>query len=474
MFFFNKQKFNDEVNKAVREQLTIQKGGVSLIEDLPHYKGNYVERQLSVTYNDMWNMYLRNEWVRACIDKITKSATNSNLYATGVDEENITPQTQERIDLINALLEDPNTGLESWKDIRKEYLRDVLIYDAGALEIVYDQNRVPAELYSLPGEKIRLNVDEHGTFKNEEQAYIITGGSLNGKTVPDVAIPRDEMIYLVNNPKSASVYGLSPLESLYQTVASDLFATKYNSDFFKNNGEASGILGAEGLTMEDLKRFRTYWKQEIAGKNHKMAIVNGKISWTPMNMTNRDMQFLEYQRWLLCKIMTVYGMQPIVLGVIDPTTGKLNSEEQLKSYREETVKPLLEMECYQLTKVLVQQAFGFNDVKITYEPIDIVNELVNSQIAVQLVGAGILTPNEARRMYFQLHEIEGGDALRGSGTDMSEAITPELNPSPKPKEPEKPKQPAEVANENTEEKVQQTIDNVEKLLKKLEKPTKSS
>jgi phage portal protein BeeE len=144
-----------------------------------------------------------------------------------------------------------------------------------------------------------------------------------------------------------------------------------------------------------------------------------------MNLTNKDMQFLEYQRWLLCKIMIVYAMQPVVLGVIDPTTGKLNSEQQLQAYREEAVRPLLELESYQLTKVLVQQGFGFDDIKIDYEPINIEDEVVNADIAVKSVTAGILTPNEARRMYFGLGKIEGGDTLlgqQGQGLALSEVV----------------------------------------------------
>jgi phage portal protein BeeE len=147
-----------------------------------------------------------------------------------------------------------------------------------------------------------------------------------------------------------------------------------------------------------------------------------------MNMTNRDMQFLEYQKWLLTKIMTVYGMQPIVLGVIDPTTGKLNSAEQMEAYRNETVKPLLELECYQLTKVLVQQGFGYDDVMITYDSLDSRDEISDAGIATSLVQGGILTPNEARKMYFQLPPIEGADSLVQGGMGMGVEGVPGINP----------------------------------------------
>ncbi len=428
LFFASKKRFDEAVAKAVRAVTSSDIEARSLITDDRSYKGTYVERELVVSYEDMWLMYLRNEWVRSCVDKITKSVTNSNLYAAPVKDGDDSPETKKQIEEIQALLDDPNSGLESWKDIRREYLRDVLIYDAGGLEIVYDTKGNPVEVYSLPGDRIRLNVDEHGNF-GDESAFVLLGGQYGRKKVPDISFSREEVVYFVANPKTGSMYGLSPLETLYQSVASDLFATKYNSDFFKNNAEASGILGLENMSTADLNRFRAYWKKETQGKPHKTVAVNGKVSWTPMNMSNRDMQFLEYQKWLLCKIMAVYSMQPVVLGIIDPTTGKLNSKEQLEAYREEAVKPILEMECYQLTKVLVQQGFGYDKVKIDYEPIDIKDEVANSSIAVQAVSGGILTPNEARRMYFGLGEIEGGDKLITQQQPIQPPIEDEEEPT---------------------------------------------
>ena len=407
MFFISKKRFEEKlISKAKKEEEKKSIGARSLIEDIQDRSGSYVSRLLQVSFEEMYLMYLRNEWVRACVDKLTKSVTNSKLYAGPIDETNVSQETKNHIEEINKLLDDPNVGLNSWNDIRKEYLRDILVYDAGAIEIVYDTSGLPAELYSLKGDRIRLNVDEHGNFNKEESAFIQIGGYFGSKKVNDIPFATNEVIYLVANPKSGSVYGLSPLETLYQSVASDLYATKHNSSFFKNNAEASGIIGVEGINESDLARFRAYWKREIQGKPHKIAMVNGKVSWTSMSMTNRDMEFLDYQRWLLCKIMAVYGMQPVILGIIDPTTGKLNSAEQIESYKEEAVKPLLQLECYQLTKILVQRGFGYTDVKINYEAIDLKDEMQEVDKAVKLKKEKIITTNEARRMYLDLDEID--------------------------------------------------------------------
>lgn len=409
MFFLSKDDFSKAVGQAVAKYVT-STGIKSLIDDSENYNGKYVERVFEIQPEQMWLMYLRNEWIRSCVDKIIRYVTNTNLKAVPADEtlEEVPEEMEQRIDAINSLFADPNTGLESWKDIRREYMRDILIYDAGALEIVYDTEGLPAELYSLKGSKIRLNVNKHGSFKSEEEAYALLSEKGADK---NEYLARKEVCYMVANPKSGSVYGISPLETLYIAVVSDLNASKYNSDFFKNHGEASGILGVEGLNDADIERFRAYWNKEIKGKAHKLAVASGKISWTPMNMSNRDMQFLEYQKWLLGKIMAVYSIQPIILGMIDITTGKLNSQEQMEAFREECIRPMLELETYQLTKTLVQLGFGWEDIKITYETIDTRDAIVDTNLATTLVQAGIITVNEARQQYLDMEKIEGGDTL---------------------------------------------------------------
>ena len=420
-FFISKKSLDRQI------KLEVEKASKSTIEDIQSPNQPYVDRPLKLTYEDMWNMYMRCEWVRACVDKITKSVTAVKLFAAPKDEtQKDSEQVKLHIDQVNALLDDPNDGLDSFSDIRREYMRDVLVYDAGALELVYDKETEVAEIYSLPGSKIRLNVDEHGNFKSEDEAYYEVSKDEYKKG--GIPFARKELIYLVANPKSGSVYGLSPLESLYFSVMNDLNASKYNADFFGNNGEASGILGIENINFTELQRFRNYWKKEIQGKPHKMALVNGKPTWTPMNVSNRDMQFLEYQKWLLMKIMAVYGMQPLILGVVDPSTGKLNSEQQLEVYKNETIKPLLSMECYQLTKVLVQQGFQFDDVVIKHEPIDAKDDMANTDIAVRLKSSGIISVNEARTIYLGLETKEGADELKVDGPTNSfgqEVVRPE-------------------------------------------------
>jgi len=217
----------------------------------------------------------------------------------------------------------------------------------------------------------------------------------------------DEMIYFIANPRAGSVYGTSPIESLVQTVTAELFASAYNIEFFSNNATprlavAFDKMGAGEAAEAKMLRFQAYWEQELQGKPHKPIFIGaegmGEVNITKLNFSNEDMQFQEYSRWLLVKIMSVYSMQPIVLGIVDVSTGKLNSAQQQEQFKEDALKPKLKLESYHLNSELVwpMASFGFRDVYITYEAVDLLDLEKLTKIWLISRKGGWLEVNEIR------------------------------------------------------------------------------
>ena len=142
----------------------------------------------------------------------------------------------------------------------------------------------------------------------------------------------------------------------------------------------------------------------------KNSTNNKEASFIPVSEKMKDMEFKDFQKWGLSKIMAVYGMQPIVLGVIDPTTGKLNSAEQRAQFKSDAILPLLNLESYHLNDVLVRKGFGFDDVEIGYEEPQIEDREDISRVIERVTKSGVITINEAREM-LGLPAIDGGDRL---------------------------------------------------------------
>lgn len=389
--------------KAPSQRL-IEKASKGRIDEVDMWtvsaSAKYIDREIRVRgadEEDLWKKYVFNAWVRACIDKIIKEVVTYKLIARPKKDKREDKTAIQRAKIVQDLLNNPNENIESFEDIRRKYLRDILVYDAGALEIVYDKN-TPTELYDVKGSDIRLNIDMHGGFKNpEDSAYKLISTLDTSKTLAEWGVK--EMIYFIANPVSGSVYGLSPIETLWNEIENDSEACDYNTKLLKHSGVISGVLAFPRMPAEMLKKNQRYWQEELRKKVQKLIVTNNdNVKFIKMGESQKDMQFLEYQKWILNKIMAVYGLQPIVMGVIDSTTGKLNSSEQREQFKKDAVLPLLNLEIHRLTDVLIANGFEFDDVEFAaVEPVSVDEEFDLEKVKTGC-QYGIVTVNEAREL----------------------------------------------------------------------------
>jgi len=408
--YFNVREISDFVKELAESSSKSTKAEILAPRD---EKLGFVERSPVISFSQMYYFYKHNEWVRACVDLISGVASRAQLVVKPKTlEEELSEETKRHIQEVENLLYNPNSRDESLEYVRRKIIRDLLIYDAAAMEIVYDEEGKPYELYDLPGYAIRINVDEHGNFKNPKEAYKLVMTDEFGRKKVAATFAYNELIYFAMNVGAGGVYGLSPLETLVDSIRSDINAAKYNASFFENNALPSGIVSIPGLGEKQLELFAKQWKKMMGGsKNaHKLAFINNeKISFQKLSESAKDMQFIEYQRWILNKILAVYKVTPFVLGLVDETTGKLNSQEQWSSFIEKAVKPILKLEQYLYNTKLIQVAFGYDDIEVEFLPVTETEETDLAETVDLIVKSNVMSINEIRKKYFGLEEVPWGD-----------------------------------------------------------------
>jgi len=375
-----------------------------------------VEGVRGVEEDDLWEKYLASSWLRACVDKIVKETVKYQVVIQPTNEEDgDSAQVKKHMEEVYTLLDNPNENIESFDDIRRKFLRDILVYDAGAVEVVY-KGQTPVELYDLKGANVRLNLDKHGNFKSgEKAAYKLIDPHQTNKVTAEFG--KYEVIYMVANPVAGSAYGLSPIETLWNDISNEIEAGLFNQKILHHSGLMSGVLCFPNMGEKALKRHQRYWKEELRRKGQKLVVTNNAdVKFVKVNENQRDMQFLEYQRWLLNKIMAVYGMQPLVLGVVDATTGKLNSAEQREQFKSDAILPLLKLEAHRFTDVLIRQGFGYEDIEFSHIEPENVNEEFDLEKMKTACEYGVITINEARRFINLLPLEDGGDVLVSATT----------------------------------------------------------
>jgi len=169
----------------------------------------------------------------------------------------------------------------------------------------------------------------------------------------------DELIYMMQRASTARVVGLSNLEVLKLVIDAELLGHDYNARQVSTaGGEGIFDLG-ENARPEQVEKFSRYWLAEIAGKG-ATAFWGGTrgAKWIPFRGNNRDMQFLEWQEYLVKKVAAVFEMHPQDLG-LTAEVNKATAEVLDQQTDERGAKRLLKLVQNHLTREVVwDESFG--------------------------------------------------------------------------------------------------------------------
>lgn len=360
--------------------------------------GRYGEQKEQwITFEQMRLSYLRSEVIRACVDTILVEASTAEWDIVPVHEDDedlkqeakqgaiawarqnavtdlrtIKRQARQRFKqakseqsaralAVKKLLSAPNPD-DDFNAFFLKVAKDILVMDAGGIEKERSLSGGIAALWPMDGATISIETDETGQVL----------GFWQGEGTPDAQhFDRQDLIYLLQNPSTYTVYGTSPIETVWQSVAGDLFANQYNSKYFEKHGVPSGLLSLLGVKSEDeFIRFMRDWERVLKENPHNIPVIWAQdAKFTSLSGNNRDMQFLEYLSYLIKRICMVYRVTPSELGFTDSSMSGLGSttaSQQADIFESKAIAPLLHLFARKLTKELVWDEFGFKDLQFKF------------------------------------------------------------------------------------------------------------
>ena len=332
------------------------------------------------------------EWVRSAINlrKSQVSSAEWGIVPYDPDEASVNLTAQARL---TELFDQPNAKWDSFRGFIEPIVEDILVLDAGVIEKVRNVGNQVVELWGVDGATIKVNAFWDGD-PGEARYYWYPDYQERAR------FTNDELLYIMANPATYRVIGLSPLETLKMTVDAELVSSEYNR---RQVTEAApdGILNiGEGARPEDVERFKSYWSAEVTGKG-AMAIIGGTKapSFIGFRPNNRDMQFNEWQTYLVRKIAAVFGLSPQDLGItfdINRATGEV--QQQMSEDR--GLRPLMSLIQDYLTREIVwDPMFGgkANGLAFRFTALNLKESKAKADInKLALAGTPWKTLNEAR------------------------------------------------------------------------------
>lgn len=387
----------------------------------------------------LWNAYLRVSTVRACVNAISRTATSRGWGFRGAPASCLRAR-----DMISR----PNPQ-DSGRDLLVNVFEDMNIYGRGFWELVRaqegNQSSPVVSIYTLDPIRTKPKPDKKGRIIGYEQK------TSKGETI---TFEPWEVVYFPLSTKGSEAQGISPLQSLFLPVTTDIHAQNYNLSFFKNHALPAGVLTMEGAPSDVVQRNRDYLESESQGAEnaHKHLLLEGKVDFKEWQKSPKDADFLNLRRFNRDEILSVYGVPPAKIGIIETgNIGAGSAGEQDKTFKKDTVEPTQGQIAERINRFFIEIALGIFDCEFFFLPIDTETEKevaeieetkaktqkLNAETVQILVDKEIWTPQEAKTFIPPLgREITSGKALfviesSGKNSETGFSRAKEVSESPK-------------------------------------------
>jgi HK97 family phage portal protein len=311
---------------------------------------------------------------------------------TGEDKAKISSKTKQHIEKVYNLFANPNENTESFTSLRKKLALDLKIHDAAALEKTRNGLGEVVELYTAPAPYIRMNYDKNGRLLSP--AYIQYDPKL--PTTKVATWEKNELAYMMMNPISTSMYGVSPLDVIAQIVATLINALNYNGKYFESAALPEGYFTLPGLTEVQARRLMQKWEQDIKQKHHKVVFMPEGATFHQFRFSNVEMQWLQGQKFYMEIVMAVLGITKIELGFTEDVN-RATSDNQSFVFKNGTIIPMLNLIAEKINQeVIGELGFGYDDVSFVFKNVDLADKETMDKIHDRAVKSGRMTINETR------------------------------------------------------------------------------
>jgi len=361
-------------------------------------------------------------------------------------EDKTEEQVSEHKKQILNFFENPNTNKESFEEVRRKYLRDILEIDAGVINKIFNMKGEMVELVARDGATFTKNPDIYGMFTDREDlivdsmilppnkemsamavepgyisaadarekaAYFQYGWISGARPVP---FGKKEIIWFERNPRTDDIYGRSPVQVLAETIQTLIYSIEHNLEYFNDNSIPKGIIGLDGSDAEEVKAFKEQWEaqqyeKDSAGnwkkKYHKVPIVGKIPKFERIQFSNAELELLEGQKWWAKLVWACFGVTSVELGYTEDSKGLANQVVQSNVFKKRCLYPLLRLEEYRINQEIISE-FEFEDVEFKFLLYDIEEELKKAQLYQTQLSAGYKSINEIRKEE-GLDEVEWGE-----------------------------------------------------------------
>lgn len=348
-----------------------------------------------------------------------------SLFSTG--DEKLTNEDKKKIAKIVEFLEkggwtDKWDNVDSLQEFISKIMSDSLTLDQLAFEMVRNRMWELQKFRAVDASLIRFldSVDprqregfEQYRFKGHLPRYCMVWEEMilhNPITKEPILYYPWELGFGIRNKTSdvrRNGYGVSELETLVNIITWILWGFSYNANFFSQGSQPKGFINIKNpnISNSTLQEFRQAWTQTMAGvyNSHRTPVINGiDLEWVDLQkLSNRDMEFNEWIKFLIIMTCSVYRIDPSELGFnfkeSQQIFGQDGQRERLKHSREKGLKPLLIFLQGIITKYIVSELD--ENYEFAFTGIEVEDEEAQVKLDSEKLSSGMVSMQDIFKKY---------------------------------------------------------------------------
>lgn len=271
-----------------------------------------------------------------------------------------------------------------------------------------DNRGVVVEMYVLDPNRVTPLVAVDGSVY-----YDLKRDDLSGLAKEQLIVPASEIIHDRINTLLHPLIGLPPIFACAASTQQGLSIQNNSSKMFSNGSVPGGVLTAPGeISDEAAARLKEYWDTNFSGDNiGKVAVLGDGLNYQPMAFKAVDMQLVDQLKLSAEQVCSCYHVPPYLVD-IGPPPPYANVGPLIQKYHAVCLQRLMvgREKCLDEGMGLGPD-FG-NRYGTEYDPDDLMwlDSEAKSKAAQDGIGSGGMSPNEARKRYYGLGPVKGGES----------------------------------------------------------------
>ncbi len=199
----------------------------------------------------------------------------------------------------------------------------LLLHGNAYVQILQDAAGMPAELFALRPERVRIEADAAGW----PRAYVYKVGEAKSRIAAVDGLGRPGVAHLKAVHPLDDHFGLGCLGAAAGAVAVHNEASRWNKALLDNAARPSGALvydpgDGKALAAAQFERLRAELEAAFAGAGNagRPMLLEGGLSWQAMSLSPADMDFVGLKAAAAREIALAFGVPPMLLGLPGDST----------------------------------------------------------------------------------------------------------------------------------------------------------